>query len=293
MRASALFTVLCVLALPASAAEKPAKELFGHVEGPAALKAAVHGFYTRGCLAGGVALPVDGDAWQAMRLSRKRNYGHPVLIDLLKRFAREVRDNDGWRGLLIGDLAQARGGPMLTGHRSHQVGLDADIWLTEMPEKPLSRAVREKISAISMLKDLRNVDPKIWTDTHYRILKRVASYKEVGRVIVHPAIKRKLCETEAKDANRKWLNKVRPWWGHHYHFHVRLNCPPGNKGCKAQGAVPNGDTCGKELAWWLSDKPWAKKKPDKKKKPKKKKPLTLSKLPKACKAVLKAKTATE
>ena len=36
------------------------------------------GYYTHGCLAGGVALPINGPTWQVMRLSRNRNWGHPA-----------------------------------------------------------------------------------------------------------------------------------------------------------------------------------------------------------------------
>ncbi|MEJ2118078.1 MAG: penicillin-insensitive murein endopeptidase, partial [Alphaproteobacteria bacterium] len=52
-------------------------------------------------------------------------------------------------------------------------------------------------------------------------------------------------------ADRKWLAKVRPYWGHFYHFHVRLRCPPGMSGCKNQPPVQSGDGCGKDLVKWL------------------------------------------
>ena len=55
----------------------PAKKLFASKRSPADLKARSIGFYSRGCLAGGVALPINGPAWQVMRLSRNRNWGHP------------------------------------------------------------------------------------------------------------------------------------------------------------------------------------------------------------------------
>jgi penicillin-insensitive murein endopeptidase len=113
----------------------PAKELFGAKKAPADLRARAIGFYSRGCLAGGTALPINGATWQVMRLSRNRNWGHPNLIAFLERLSAQVPKVAGWRGLLVGDLAQPRGGPMLTGHASHQLGLDADIWLTPMPER--------------------------------------------------------------------------------------------------------------------------------------------------------------
>ena len=72
--------------------------------------------------------------WQVMRLSRNRNWGHPKLVAFLERLAEKAK-KVGWNGLLVGDMSQPRGGPMLTGHASHQVGLDADIWLTPMPDR--------------------------------------------------------------------------------------------------------------------------------------------------------------
>ena len=102
---------LPALAHPA-APSTPAKELFGRAREPANLEARSIGFYSRGCLAGGEALPVNGEAWQVMRLSRNRNWGHPRLIALLERFATEVQKEDGWPGLLVGDISQPRGGPM-------------------------------------------------------------------------------------------------------------------------------------------------------------------------------------
>ena len=79
-----------------------------------------------------------------MRLSRNRNWGHPMLVELVKKLAIEAKAYDGWPGLLVGDLSQPRGGPMLTGHRSHQMGLDADIWFLAMPNRVLTAQEREK-----------------------------------------------------------------------------------------------------------------------------------------------------
>lgn len=276
--------------------DQPAKFYFGAMKEPAPLKARSIGSYAKGCLAGAEALPINGDTWQVMRLSRNRNWGHPALIKFLEDLAHDA-PSLGWRGLLVGDLAQPRGGPMTSGHASHQIGLDADIWLTEMPDHRLSNQEREDKSAISMLKGRldvkgadRTVDPAKWSDAHARLIKRAASDKRVARIFVSPAIKKALCDFE-KGKDRDWLRTVRPWWGHHYHFHVRLSCPSGNDGCKDQNLPPPGDGCGKELAYWLSDEPWVPKKPkEPTKKPKvvKKKPLALSALPKACEQVLTA-----
>jgi penicillin-insensitive murein endopeptidase len=282
---------------PATVASEPAKPklvaaktLFGAAKDAAPLAARAIGTYARGCLAGAKPLAVDGPNWQAMRLSRNRTWGHPDLIALLERFASEVKD-DGWPGLLVGDLSQPRGGPMLTGHASHQLGLDADIWFTPMPDHRLSRKERENLSATSMLAgDSLSVDPKVWTDSRTKIIKRVASYPKVERVLVHPAIKKALCDAGGTD--RAWLNKVRPYWGHFYHFHVRIGCPAGSQGCKPQAPVPGDDGCGKELDDWfklLTRKPKPKPPGEPKivvKPAKPKPPMTLDDLPQECRMVL-------
>src|SRR5690554_2598695 len=145
--AALLSIILAAAPFGSAGAQKvstPAKELFGKATVPAALEPEAIGFYARGCLAGGEELATDGPAWQAMRLSRNRNWGHPRLVALIERLATEAREHDGWPGLLVGDISQPRGGPMLTGHASHQVGLDADIWFTPMPERRLTRKEREE-----------------------------------------------------------------------------------------------------------------------------------------------------
>jgi len=273
---------------------KPAKDLFGHKKTAAPLKPRAIGFYSKGCLAGGVQLPATGSAWQAMRLSRNRNWGHPQLVELVKRLAIEAKAQDGWPGLLVGDLAQPRGGPMLSGHASHQVGLDADVWLNPMPDRELTRKERENISAISVIKNRKQVNPKIWTDAHARLIRRAASYPEVARIFVHPPIKKALCDWAPKGSDLSWLKKVRPYYGHHYHFHIRIKCPKGVSGCRNQNppAPKDGTGCGSELAYWFSDKPWRKpkklKKGQKKPKPKPRRHMKLTALPKACRAVLTA-----
>jgi len=275
----------------------PAKELFGAAKTPAPMAARAIGFYAKGCLAGAKALPIDGPAWQAMRLSRNRNWGHPSLVALVEKLAVEAREHDAWPGLLVGDISQPRGGPMLTGHASHQVGLDADIWLTPMPDRRLTEKEREDLSATSMLAaDEVSVDPKIWTDAHVRLLKRAASYSSVERIFVHPAIKKAMCEATATDANRAWLHKIRAYWGHYYHFHVRIACPEGSTGCEAQPPLPNDDGCGKELTNWLAlvkPKPKPEKPPETAAKPAPPKPgLTLDQLPADCRSVLAGGTET-
>jgi penicillin-insensitive murein DD-endopeptidase len=267
----------------------PAKKLFGKKKLPANMAARSIGSYAKGCMAGGEALPVDGPAWQVMRLSRNRNWANPALLALVEDLATKARADDGWNGLLVGDMSQPRGGPMLTGHASHQIGLDADVWLTPMPDRTLTWKERENVSARLVVKDRRNMDYKVWTEAHARLIKRAASYSQVARIFVHPPIKAELCKWATGD--RSWLAKVRPYFGHNYHFHIRMKCPAGNTTCKNQApaAPKDGTGCGEELAYWMGDIPWvAKKRDPNAPKPKPLPPLTLAGLPAECRAVVAA-----
>ena len=275
---------LLAAVLPAAATDRPAKELFGAVEAPAPLAARSIGAYAKGCLAGAALLPVNGPTWQVMRLSRNRNWGNPVLVDFLERLAAKA-PSVGWNGLLVGDMSQPRGGPMSSGHASHQIGLDADIWLTPMPKREFSNDEREKVSAVSMLaRDTLSVDPAKFSDKQANIIRLAARQPEVERIFVNRAIKKELCERATGD--RSWLAKVRPWWGHDFHFHVRIACPGNSPTCKPQAEPPSGDGCGAELQSWYAPPP----KPTKPSKPKPPPPeITLKDLPPECSQVLVAK----
>ena len=274
-----LFAASATLAL---AQDRPAKELFGAAQLPAEMPAQPIGFYSKGCMAGGIQLIPDGPYWQAMRLSRNRQWGLPILVDFIQTLAKDVVEQDGWPGLLVGDMQQPRGGPMLTGHASHQVGLDADIWLTPMPSHRFSRQEREDISAVPVVEPGPHVvHEDIWTDAHGRVIRRAALDPRVERIFVAPGIKKKLCETMTGD--RSWLSKVRPYYGHNYHFHVRLSCPPGTP-CKSQSPPPPGDGCGSDLAYWYTNEPY--KGADEPAGPQKQ--MMLSDLPPSCRDVLEA-----
>jgi penicillin-insensitive murein endopeptidase len=263
----------------------PAKELFGRRPTPAKMPPKTIGFYSRGCIAGAQSLPIDGDAWQVMRLSRNRNWGHPALIHFLERFARTAKSRNVWPGLLVGDMSQARGGPMITGHASHQIGLDADIWLSPMPDRTLSRAEREEMSATNVVRgDWLDIDPDRWTPRHMAVLKLAAEQKEVERIFVNPAIKKAICRDATGD--RSWLAKLRPYYGHNYHFHIRLKCPAGEASCRPQEPPPTSEGCDSTLAWWFTDEALHPKPTPPGKKPK---PVTMAQLPNECRAVLNAR----
>jgi len=278
---------------PANADKKDslaAKFLFAAKQLPTLGKAMAIGYYPRGCLQGGVALPTTGPSWQVMRLSRNRNWGHPSLVKFLERFAPIAAKATGWKGILVGDLAQPRGGPLPFGHTSHQIGLDVDIWFMPMPDHVLSNEEREKTSATNLVsEDWKHVNPKTWSPADVAFIKTAAEQPEVERVLVNAAIKQELCRVEDKK-HPGWLAKVRPWYGHHDHIHVRLRCPADSPNCRHQPPVPADNGCSaKALDYWFSANVLHPPKPTTPVKPPK--PLSMADLPPACKDVLAAPSA--
>ncbi len=227
--------------------QKPAKQLFGAETVSSRAAPASFGSYAKGCVAGAAQLAETGPTWQAMRLSRNRNWAHPETVDYVEDLSRVAARQSGWNGLYVGDLSQPRGGPMLSGHASHQIGLDADIWLRPADNLNLSENQRENISSISLRKQRGAFVNENWTPQHEAILKAAASDPRVARIFIFPGAKVQLCKTATGD--RSWLRKIRPWFGHHYHFHVRLACPSGARGCVDQAPPPPGDGCADAQAW--------------------------------------------
>ncbi|WGH77427.1 penicillin-insensitive murein endopeptidase [Jannaschia sp. GRR-S6-38] len=278
--------LICLISLffAGAAQAQLAKEQFGAMSRPSAQRAEPFGSYAKGCAAGLVQLPETGPSWQAMRLSRNRNWGHPELVDLVQDIGRHM-DRIGWGGIYVGDLSQPRGGPMLTGHRSHQIGLDADIWLYPATDMTLSRRQREEISAVSMRRAEGAYVNSNWSRGQHELVKRAAQDPRTARIFIFPGAKVQMCEDETGD--RSWLRKVRPWYGHHYHMHVRIACPRGARGCVDQDPPPPGDGCADARQWVaniLNPPPPDPNAPP----PRPRRELTLADLPQQCSSVLSA-----
>src|SRR5215468_1070337 len=185
----------------------PAKDLFARKSTPFPGPSRAIGGDFDGCLAGAVPLAMTGPSWQVMRPSRNRYWGHPQLVRVIERLAENAK-KVGWNGLLVGDMSQPRGGPMLSEHRSHQIGLDVDIWFKPMPDHVQSREEREFGSAIDVVApDQLDVDPEVWTHTHAKLIRTAAQDPAVIRILINAAIKKALCREAGAD--RTWLFKVR------------------------------------------------------------------------------------
>ncbi len=205
---------------------------------------------SNGCVRGASRLPPTGEGFVSIRRHRNRYYGHPQTVAFIQELGALVAGRTGGRLIMIGDLAQPRGGRMSSSHVSHQNGMDVDIWLT-LAESP-QQAWQDHPEANdppSMLGQ-HGLQPNArWGSDQHFLIKRAAEHPDVDRILVNPGIKRALCRS---DADAAWLRKLRPWWRHYAHMHVRLKCPADSPSCKQQSPIPMGSGCGAELAWWFS-----------------------------------------
>jgi penicillin-insensitive murein DD-endopeptidase len=299
----ALFAGFCAIALSSCAGDSPdpplnqeqsvtlstmsatpARRLFGHLLDSSDGQARVYGGYARGCIQGAEELPETGPTWQAMRLSRNRNWAHPEMLDFVQDLSRFAATLPGWEGLYVGDMAQPRGGPMLTGHASHQSGLDADIWMLPPDRLDLTEAERESLSSISTRRARGAYVGENWTAQHWHLLREAASDPRVARIFVFPGAKVWMCDNETGD--RSYLRQIRPLHGHHYHFHVRLHCPDGSPDCVEQVAPPPGDGCDEARAWQRNILNPPPPQPDPNRPPPVRGEIMLSDLPNQCSRVL-------
>jgi penicillin-insensitive murein endopeptidase len=246
-------------AFAATSSKKDNKALFAQwarIRTPSAGATSPEGTYAAGCLAGAHKLNEDGNGFAVMRLSRHRNYGTPELLSYIETLSEQLREQK-LPLLLVGDLGAPRGGPMATGHNSHQIGLDVDLWLMMSGKRP-TLAQRESWSATSFVVKRKKLKSN-WSATQTKLVATAANSESVNRIFVSPPIKRYFCK---HFADAPWLYRLRAWWGHEEHIHVRLNCPSGSTSCVPQPPLNSQDNgCGSELEWWFSkeaDADWKK-----------------------------------
>ena len=291
---TAFAAFLALFAAQPAAGQQLANQLFGAHRTASGQAPSAIGSYARGCAAGLVQLPETGPTWQAMRLSRNRNWGHPEMISFLQDLSREATRH-GWPGLYIGDISQPRGGPMTSGHSSHQIGLDADIWMLPPKRLNLTRRERESISSIPVRSADQRSITRNWTASHHAIMRAAALDPRVDRIFVAAAVKIEMCRSATR-ADTAWLQKIRPIYGHDTHFHVRLRCPAGSRHCQTQSPTvaelsKGGNGCDETLMWWVTDyldPPKADPKTPREPAPRRRHPreYTMSDLPSQCAAVL-------
>lgn len=211
------------------------------------------GGYANGCIVGARPLPLQSPDYQVMRPDQRRYFGHPHLLDFINRLTHQAHQR-GLGTVLIGDMGMAAGGRFSSGHASHQSGLDVDIWL-QLPAQRWTPQQLLKPQPIDLVTaDGKQVVSRHWQPQIEQLIKMAAQDNQVARIFVNAAIKKRLCADAGSD--RAWLNKVRPWFAHRAHMHVRLTCPADSLECEEQAPPPPGDGCGAELeSWFLPPKP--------------------------------------
>ncbi|MGL5389307.1 MAG: penicillin-insensitive murein endopeptidase [Serratia sp. (in: enterobacteria)] len=239
-----MFGVVALIASSSALALTPWQKIDHPVSGTAQ---AVGGF-ANGCIIGAHPLPLNSPDYQVMRTDQRRYFGHPDLLAFIQRLSSQANQK-ALGTVLIGDMAMPAGGRFSSGHASHQSGLDVDIWL-QLPRQRWSAQQLLKPQPIDLVSgDGKQVVDRQWQPQIESLIKMAAQDSEVTRIFVNPAIKQRLCQDAGAD--RGWLHKVRPWFGHRAHMHVRLRCPAGSLECLDQDAPPVGDGCGAELASWF------------------------------------------
>ncbi|WP_200346105.1 penicillin-insensitive murein endopeptidase [Halochromatium glycolicum] len=242
----AMALVAAAVSAPSSAAETP----WSRIDTVAAGRPEAIGGPSNGCLRGASELPPAGEGFVSIRRHRNRFYGHPHTLEFIQEVARAISQRTGDL-IMIGDLAQPRGGRMASSHVSHQNGLDVDIWLTlaESARQAWNETPEARDPPTMVAASQAEIGPH-WGPEQRFLIKTAAEHPKVDRILVNPVIKRSLCRSEGEAA---WLRRLRPWWGHDAHMHVRLKCPSDSTECQQQAPVPPGSGCGSQLDWWFSE----------------------------------------
>ena len=202
-----------------------------------------------GCIAGAMELPEQGPGYVTIRTTRSFFWGHPDTIASLRLLASRAQQA-GMGTLYMNDISKPRGGPFPGIHASHMTGLDADVWLDVRPKVAMSRGQRDAIEVETLVRaDQRGIEPRLWSPQHVALLRMASELPNVDRVLVNPAIKKQLCQDAGAD--RAWLRRMRPYYGHAAHMHIHFRCPAGQSECVDQVPPPPGDGCDASLQWWF------------------------------------------
>ncbi|MFP1852252.1 penicillin-insensitive murein endopeptidase [Lonsdalea quercina] len=246
-----LIGLMALLCCATAGAATPWQEITHPVAGrPQAI-----GSFANGCIIGAQSLPLQAADYQVMRVDQRRYFGHPDLLAFIHRLSANVHRQNGGI-VLVGDMGMPAGGRFSSGHASHQSGLDVDIWLQVPRQRWSTQQLLNPQPIDLVLPGDKAVDPRLWNSDALTLIKTAAQDSAVTRIFVNPAIKQRLCQEAGSD--RSWLHKVRPWFAHRAHMHVRLRCPANSLECQDQDPPPAGDGCGAELqSWFQPRKPGA------------------------------------
>lgn len=179
--------------------------------------------------------------------SKDRVYGHPALVLMLGRSARDVAKAAPGSVLLVGDLSAKGGGP-ISGHKSHQSGRDADVafYVTDLHGKRVASTEYVAFDGDGKARDGRALlfdDERNWF-----LVESWARDKRAGlsHIFVSWPLRERLLKF-ARDRPRfaKYIPEAtallkQPENGeaHDDHFHVRITCPAEEEEiCRAESKI--------------------------------------------------------
>lgn len=231
-----LAAVLAVLAVPSLglARERTNAELpAAYRRSPFALMSLSVGVPTNGWQIRAKKLNSSDNLWIQGK-SAPYSYGHPALVLMLQRTAKQMARDMPGSVLFVGDLSREYGGP-LAGHRSHQSGRDADVgfFVTDSKGRPLESRRMRTFDSHGRARDgsgVRFDDYRNWLLVQLWLKD---SRAELEYVFVARHLKRRLLDfAQARPAFRKYVAEAaqflrQPSNGlpHDDHFHVRIACP--------------------------------------------------------------------
>lgn len=166
--------------------------------------------------------------------SKENVFGHPSLVLMLQRSAKQIARTFPGSKLVVGDLSRKEGGA-LAGHHSHQSGRDADVLFFArdadgkkvLPKKLVPYGADGKATDGSGLvfDDERNWNLVVsWAKDHRAVLQYI---------FVSRALKARLLAFGKQHAKtKKLVPEIAPLFlepenaePHADHFHVRIKCP--------------------------------------------------------------------
>jgi len=186
--------------------------------------------------------------------SHERVYGHPALVLMLGRSAKDVAKAAPHSVLLVGDLSAKLGGP-LSGHRSHQSCRDADVafYVTDLHGKPVPSTDYVAFDGDGKSKDGR---PLLFDDERNWLL--VESWARDRRAgLSHIFVSWPLRDRLLKFARSRprfapyvlqataLLKQPEKGEAHDDHFHVRITCPKEEEEiCRAESKLATEEESG-------------------------------------------------
>jgi penicillin-insensitive murein DD-endopeptidase len=204
-----------------------------------------------------VGAPNDGWQLRAKRLrdtphlkvkssSKSRTYGHPALVLMLERSAKDISKAVLGSVMVVGDLSAKAGGP-IGGHRSHQSGRDADVGFYLRNEKGNQVVLDQfvKIDGEGKVIGHRGVyfdDVRNWELVRSWLRDKRAG---ISHVFVAAHVRNRLLayarSSNARKAYHddaaKLLHQPSNSAAHDDHYHVRITCPQRQKDICTEQAV--------------------------------------------------------